>query len=81
MHAESLREIRKRNNLHCSFFPTQGTHNYFSYYRDYLHPVENFLSSHVKSKLPSLSDPLPVGKSPTHSRIVPSFALDLSGGF
>lgn len=43
-HAESLREIRKRNSLHCSFFPTQGTHNYFSYYRDYLHPVENFLT-------------------------------------
>jgi pimeloyl-ACP methyl ester carboxylesterase len=57
VHAELLREIRKRNNLHCSFFPTQGTHNYFSYYRDYLHPVETFLTGHDKSKLP----PLPVG--------------------
>ena len=81
MHAESLREIRKRNNLHCSFFPTQGTHNYFSYYRDYLHPVENFLNSHEKSKLPPLSDPLPVGKRP-RTRIVPLFALRLKrGGF
>ena len=42
-HAERLRDIRVANKLHVAFFPTQGTHNYFSYYRDYLHPVENFL--------------------------------------
>ena len=38
-HAETLRNVRKENNLHCMFFPTQGTHNYFSYYRDYLRCV------------------------------------------
>lgn len=62
VHAESLRDIRKKNNLPCSFFPNQGTHNCFSYYRDYLCPVENFLASHEKSKLPPLSDPLPLAK-------------------
>ena len=44
-HAEVLRDVRKSNGLPCVFFPTQGTHNYFSYYRDYLQPVENFLAT------------------------------------
>ena len=53
-HAEALRDARKANGLHCTFFPTQGTHNYFSYYRDYLHPVENFLAQHAARKMPPL---------------------------
>tara|TARA_B110000977_G_scaffold185711_1_gene250821 strand:- start:1064 stop:2326 length:1263 start_codon:yes stop_codon:yes gene_type:complete len=61
-HAETLRDIRVNNKLHCTFFPTQGTHNYFSYYRDYLHPVENFLSAHKGRVLPALPDPLPRAK-------------------
>ena len=61
-HAEALRDARKANGLHCTFFPTQGTHNYFSYYRDYLHPVENFLAQHVARKMPPLPDPLPMAR-------------------
>ena len=61
-HAERLRDIRVANKLHVAFFPTQGTHNYFSYYRDYLHPVENFLEGHKARALPPLPDPLPRAK-------------------
>lgn len=61
-HAEALRDARKANGLHCTFFPTQGTHNYFSYYRDYLHPVENFLTQHTARKMPPLPDPLPMAR-------------------
>ena len=61
-HAEALRDARKANGLHCTFFPTQGTHNYFSYYRDYLHPVENFLAQHAARKMPPLPDPLPMAR-------------------
>jgi len=60
VHANVLRDVRKQNNLHCSFFPTQGTHNYFSYYRDYLQPVEQFLSGHDQTRLPAVPDPLPL---------------------
>jgi pimeloyl-ACP methyl ester carboxylesterase len=61
-HAERLRDVRVANKLHVTFFPTQGTHNYFSYYRDYLHPVENFLEGHKARALPPLPDPLPRAK-------------------
>lgn len=69
-HAETLRDIRVRNGLHVTFVPTQGTHNYFSYYRDYLHPVENFLTSTTHNgkqsnpgrALPPMPDPLPMAK-------------------
>jgi len=61
-HAEVLRDVRKAHGLPCTFFPTQGTHNYFSYYRDYLHPVENFLEGHKARALPPLPDPLPRAK-------------------
>ena len=64
-HSEILRDVRKAANLPCSLFPTQGTHNYFSYYRDYLQPVERFLAGHEKSELPELPDPLPMAE---HSR-------------
>ena len=63
-HAEQMRDIRVANKLHVAFFPTQGTHNYFSYYRDYLHPVENFLEGHKARALPPLPDPLPRADSP-----------------
>lgn len=61
-HAEALRDVRKANGLHVTFFPTQGTHNYFSYYRDYLSPVENFLAGHASSRAPPLPDPLPLAR-------------------
>lgn len=69
-HAEVLRDVRKANGLPCVFFPTQGTHNYFSYYRDYLQPVENFLATldtnrgpaSTPKPLPPLPDPLPHAK-------------------
>lgn len=61
-HAERLRDVRVKHGLHVTFFPTQGTHNYFSYYRDYLHPVENFLEGHKARALPPLPDPLPRAK-------------------
>ena len=61
-HAERLRDVRIKHGLHVTFFPTQGTHNYFSYYRDYLHPVENFLEGHKARALPPLPDPLPRAK-------------------
>ena len=69
-HAEVLRDVRKANGLPCVFHPTQGTHNYFSYYRDYLQPVENFLATldgnrgpvATPKPLPPLPDPLPHAK-------------------
>lgn len=61
-HAEALRDVRKANGLHVTFFPTQGTHNYFSYYRDYLNPVENFLAGHTSTRAPQLPDPLPLAR-------------------
>ena len=68
-HAEVLRDVRKTHGLPCTFFPTQGTHNYFSYYRDYLQPVENFLgglenrnAASTPKPLPPLPDPLPHAK-------------------
>ena len=61
-HAERLRDVRVKHGLHVTFFPTQGTHNYFSYYRDYLHPVENFLEGHKARPAPPLPDPLPRAK-------------------
>ena len=61
-HAERLRDVRVKHGLHVTFFPTQGTHNYFSYYRDYLHPVENFLEGHKARAAPPLPDPLPRAK-------------------
>ena len=68
-HAEVLRDVRKAHGLPCTFFPTQGTHNYFSYYRDYLQPVENFLgglevrnAASTPKPLPPLPDPLPHAK-------------------
>lgn len=69
-HAEVLRDVRKANGLPCVFHPTQGTHNYFSYYRDYLQPVENFLATLDTNRgpaatpkpLPPLPDPLPHAK-------------------
>ena len=61
-HAERLRDVRAKRGLHVAFFPTQGTHNYFSYYRDYLHPVENFLEGHKSRVAPPLPDPLPRAK-------------------
>ena len=69
-HAEVLRDVRKANGLPCVFHPTQGTHNYFSYYRDYLQPVENFLGTLDTNRgpvatpkpLPPLPDPLPHAK-------------------
>jgi hypothetical protein len=61
-HAEILRDVRAANGLRVAFFPTQGTHNYFSYYRDYLHPVEVFLRGHDAIAAPALPDPLPGAK-------------------
>ena len=63
-HAKILEEKRRELNLHCRFHSTHGTHNYFSYYRDYLQPILDFIESTVKPggvpyKVAPLPDPIP----------------------
>jgi predicted esterase len=63
-HAEELDKIRRAEGLPCKLHSTHGTHNYFSYYRDYLQPILDFIESNIKPgtmarKLPPLADPIP----------------------
>ena len=63
-HAQELDEIRRAAGLHCKLHSTHGTHNYFSYYRDYLQPILEFIDSNIKPgigarKLAPLADPIP----------------------
>lgn len=63
-HAKILEENRRELNLHCRLHSTHGTHNYFSYYRDYLQPILDFIESTVKPggvpyKVAPLPDPIP----------------------
>ncbi|CEG00772.1 unnamed product [Ostreococcus tauri] len=63
-HAKILEEKRRELNLHCRLHSTHGTHNYFSYYRDYLQPILDFIESTVKPggvpyKVAPLPDPIP----------------------
>ena len=63
-HARELDEIRRAAGLHCKLHSTHGTHNYFSYYRDYLQPILEFIDSNIKPgmgvrKLAPLADPIP----------------------
>lgn len=63
-HAKILDEKRRSLGLNCKLHATHGTHNYFSYYKDYLQPIGEFIDATVKPgaapfKLPAFSDPLP----------------------
>jgi len=63
-HAKILDEIRRSLGLNCKLHTTHGTHNYFSYYKDYLQPIGEFIDSTAKPgaapyKLPPFPDPLP----------------------
>jgi hypothetical protein len=63
-HARELESIRLKAGLPCKLHSTHGTHNYFSYYKDYLQPILDFIEEGIKPgklarKVPALADPIP----------------------
>jgi len=63
-HATILHKMRQTAKLPSVLHSTHGTHNYFSYYRDYLQPINSFLDASAKvgiapRMLPPLPDPIP----------------------
>jgi len=63
-HAKTLDDIRRSAGLPCTMHTTHGTHNYFSYYRDYLQPILSFIDEGAKPgvlprKIAPLPDPIP----------------------
>ena len=63
-HAKVLNDIRTAHGLPCKLYSTHGTHNFFSYYRDYLQPILEFIDAGIKPgmvprKIAPLPDPIP----------------------
>jgi len=63
-HATILNDIRTVHGLPCELHSTHGTHNFFSYYRDYLQPILEFIDAGIKPgmiprKIAPLPDPIP----------------------
>ena len=59
-----LNDIRTAHGLPCKLYSTHGTHNFFSYYRDYLQPILEFIDAGIKPgmvprKIAPLPDPIP----------------------